>query len=371
MIERSFVDGLRRVLNAPALMTGVFLLTFVTALPLALVLHGSLEAHLGRSLMADSAADGVNYDWWQEFTSQASGLASTFSPAIIGFAATLDNLSSILDAEREAVPITAALAAYLLVWTFVSGGILDRLARQRPTRAYAFFGASGIFFWRFLRLAVLAGAVYWLLFAYVHPWLLDVAYRRLTRDLAVERAAFFWQMALYALFGASLVATNVTFDYARIRLVVEDRRSVLGALRAALAFIGRHPGAVIGLYAANGLMFLLLLAVWALVAPGAGSAGVVMWVGFVVAQLYVLARIVLKLQFIASQTALFQASLAHATYTAAPSPRWPESPAAETIAGLSGRGDSQQSATETQRHGVRLEVSLCLCGPAGTCATDC
>ena len=30
--------------------------------------------HLGRSLAADSAADGVNYDWWQEFTSQATGL---------------------------------------------------------------------------------------------------------------------------------------------------------------------------------------------------------------------------------------------------------------------------------------------------------
>ena len=41
----------------------------------------------------------------------------------------------------------------------------------------------------------------------------------------------------------------------------------------------------------------------------------------------------LKLQFMASQTALFQRSLAHAGYTAAPEPRWPDSPAAETIVG--------------------------------------
>jgi hypothetical protein len=60
-----------------------------------------------------------------------------------------------------------------------------------------------------------------------------------------------------------------------------------------------------------------------------------MWAAFIAAQLYVLARIVLKLQFIASQTALFQASLAHARYTAAPAARWPESPAAETIAAVS------------------------------------
>ena len=50
--------------------------------------------------MANQAADGVNYDWWQEFASQATGLGTTFTPPVIGFAATLDNLSSLLDAQR-------------------------------------------------------------------------------------------------------------------------------------------------------------------------------------------------------------------------------------------------------------------------------
>ena len=43
------------------------------------------------------------------------------------------------------------------------------------------------------------------------------------------------------------------------------------------------------------------------------------------------ARLLLKLQFLASQTALFQTNLAHAAYTAAPEPVWPDSPAAESI----------------------------------------
>jgi hypothetical protein len=37
------------------------------------------------------------------------------------------------------------------------------------------------------------------------------------------------------------------------------------------------------------------------------------------------------LQFIASQVALYQANLAHASYVSAPVPVWPESPAAEAI----------------------------------------
>jgi hypothetical protein len=60
-----------------------------------------------------------------------------------------------------------------------------------------------------------------------------------------------------------------------------------------------------------------------------------MWVGFLGAQLYLLARVVVKLQFIASQTALFQASLAHAAYAAVPAREWPDSPAVEAVAGVS------------------------------------
>ena len=42
----------------------------------------------------------------------------------------------------------------------------------------------------------------------------------------------------------------------------------------------------------------------------------------------------LKLQFLASQTALFQQSRAHAGYTAAAAAIWPESPAAEAMVGV-------------------------------------
>jgi hypothetical protein len=121
------------------------------------------------------------------------------------------------------------------------------------------------------------------------------------------------------------------FDYAKIRLVVEDRRSAVGALLAGLRFIGRNPGRVVGLYAINALTFIAVVGVWALAAPGAGGAGVWMWASFAGGQVYLLARLLIKLQFLASATALFQARLAHAAYASAPVPRWPESPAAELL----------------------------------------
>ncbi|HEY6359569.1 MAG TPA: hypothetical protein VIX63_00625, partial [Vicinamibacterales bacterium] len=322
-------EGWRRVLAAPAVMGGVFVVTLLAAAPPAIVMRRSIEAHLGRSLMAHQAADGVNWDWWQEFASQATGLGSTFRPTIIGFAATLDNVAGLLDAQPESAPIAAAIGIYLLVWIFLSGGVLDRYARQRPTGARGFFAAAGVLFWRFLRLGLVAGVAYGFLFVYLHRWLFDEWYVRATRDLDVERTAFIWRAGMYSIFGAALIAVNVLFDYAKVRLVVEDRRSALAALAAALAFITRNPGAVLGLYALNAAVFVLALAVWAVLAPGAGGAGLSVWLAFAATQMYVVARLAMKLQFMASQTALFQGRLAHAAYTAAPERAWPESPAAE------------------------------------------
>jgi hypothetical protein len=273
----------------------------------------------------------VNYGWWQEFSAQTPGLGATFVPAIIGFAATLDNISSLLDGQKEIVPVAAALALYLAAWTFVSGGILDRYARQRRTRAYGFFGASGVYFFRLLRVAILAGIFYWWMFDFVRYWLFVEWYPDLTRDISVERSVFALRVSMYAVFGALLAFGNLVFDYTKVRMVVEDRRSALGSLTAALRFIARNPGRTFGLYALNGVMFAALLGMWAMVAPGAGGAGASIWMVFVAGQLYLLARLLLKLHFLASQTALFQGSLAHAAYTGSPQPVWPDSPAAETI----------------------------------------
>ena len=331
-VATAWLDGWRRVRRAPAIILGVFALTFAAAVPFALVVRSALAAHLGSSLEAASAASGANWNWWQEFISQASGLEATFTPRIVGFAATLDSLSAIMDARRETTALLGLLAAYLALWTWLQGGIIDRYARQRPIRAHGFAAASGVFFFRFLRLGLMAGIVYWWLFAYVHPWLFDERFTALTRGLDSERVAFAWRAAAYFLFGLMVAMTNVAFDYARIRMVVEDRRSAVGGLAAAVRFILRRRGAVSGLWFANALTFAVGVTVWSLLAPGVVPGGAMVWLAFVAAQLFVLTRLALKLHFVSSQTSLFQAGLAHTRYVAAPLPKWPESPMAESVA---------------------------------------
>jgi hypothetical protein len=105
-------------------------------------------------------------------SSAAGRRAPGRSHEIIGFGGTLSTLSRFVDARELDPAIVSAVAGYLLLDVPV-GGILDRYSRQRPIRTAAFFAACGVYFMRFLRLAVLVAPFYWLLFRVVHPLLFE------------------------------------------------------------------------------------------------------------------------------------------------------------------------------------------------------
>jgi hypothetical protein len=326
-------DGTRRVNGAPLVLLGMYALTLFVALPLSIALRAMIEDQLGGSLAAETITSGANLDWWQEFSAQAHGLATTFVPSIVGFGAVLENINGIVDNLPMATTIAGITAAWMVIWSFLSGGVIDRYARQRPTRAYGFFAACGTHFWRFLRLGVLAWIAYWVLFALVHDWIFNALYSWITADMTVERTAFLVRLLCYGIFIDLLIIANIVFDYARIRIVVEDRHSAIGALVAGARFVRRHP-ATFKLYVLNGILFLILAIAYALLSPGA-PGGAAMWLALLIGQIYILLRHYVKLLFYASQTAFFQAALAHASYTAAPVVVWPDSPAAESIGNAS------------------------------------
>jgi hypothetical protein len=323
-------DGYTRVARAPAVLLGAWLVLLIAALPHALSLASAIEQDLGSSTAAGQAASGVDAEWWQEFLYRRPE-HGTFQPSIIGGAAPLANASAWLDNHPSGAPVGAA-ALYLLAWAFLLGGTIDRYARRRRLGAAAFFASCGVFFWRFLRLGILAAALYVVLFGGIHYWLFELFYPWVTRDLDVERTAFAWRVALYVVFLVPLGATMLLLDYAKVRMVVEDRRSATGAVVAAARFLRRHPGGAIGVFVANTFLFVVVTLVYVGLAPGArGTAGLGVVLTLVAGQAYLLARLGVKMGFYATAVAYFEDRLAHRAFTAPPEPVWPDSPAAEAI----------------------------------------
>src|SRR6187401_2684019 len=124
----AFLEGWRRVWRAPAVAAGVLLTTMLLALPLGMVMKDAIELHLGSSLQADRAAEGWNAGWAAEFGAQAQGVARTFTQEFLGFGGTLSILSDLADREPMNTAIAWAVVASIVVWMFLWGGIMDRLA---------------------------------------------------------------------------------------------------------------------------------------------------------------------------------------------------------------------------------------------------
>jgi len=123
-IIAAFTDGWGRVLRAPVILLGSFVVTLLMALPAARAVESGIAGSLGSSLDAETMAEGVNGEWWERFEESARGLDSTFTPSVIGFGAVVDNLSRVVDNGALPSPVVGVVAASLAVWLFLVGGIL-------------------------------------------------------------------------------------------------------------------------------------------------------------------------------------------------------------------------------------------------------
>jgi hypothetical protein len=264
------------------------------------------------------------------------GLAAVTLLTALLFDRSIDDLRS----YRPQTPLTGdqlrSLTAYILLWMFLTGGILDRFARARPIRTSAFFAACGEYGVRFLRLGLIIGPLYWAVWAWLHPYLFGTIWGRWVNDLTTQRDAITVRVVLYVILVLVLAVIGLISAYAQVRTVVEDRRSVVGTVGAAIRFIRRRPLRILGLLFLNVFGLAAVARLWYSAAPVPGDSDVyTSFVTLLFLVLFVLAR----LAWMAAEIVFFQGELAHATYTAAPLPTWPDSPAAEALENLTRRSN--------------------------------
>jgi hypothetical protein len=192
---------------------------------------------------------------------------------------------------------------------FLSGGIIDRLARDTRSPAIRFFAASGACFGPLIRLGLIALLVYAGVLRWLEPWLAGMS----------DGVAELPRLALFGALATLLFFIALVFDYARVRLVIEDRRSAIGALGASLRMLRAHPGSMIGTQA----VFWLLLVIWIGLA-GLPGPDVPSWLLFLI----VAGELLLKLALIGAQASIYQKHLASAGWVARQDPSWPDEPSA-------------------------------------------
>ncbi|MBA3949675.1 MAG: hypothetical protein H0X44_07000 [Acidobacteria bacterium] len=210
------------------------------------------------------------------------------------------------------------LAAFGLVWIFLSGGIIDRLARGTRSSGTRFFAACGACFLPLVRLALITTAAYWAVLAFVTPALAALA----------SGSGEYVHLVLYGLLALLLFALSLTLDYARVRLVIEDRRSAIGAVGAAWRMLRAHGRRMLGIQA----LFWLMLVGWIALRGAAAATSADDWTAgraLAVVTIFAAGELILKLALTGAQAALYQDVLASAGWVARAEPAWPDDPSSD------------------------------------------
>ncbi|NIQ83603.1 MAG: hypothetical protein GTN83_01890 [Acidobacteria bacterium] len=302
--------GFRRALGSPLLIVSAWLLTVLAALPITVVLGTSLQESFGRTLAAEPMAEGFDSSWYGEYRGSARGIEKSFDPTLAGPGGVLANLEGWIrgSAFQQFAGLTGVALLFVLLWAVLIGGAIERYAYPDGPRGIAAILSSGGRYWgRFVRLALLSGAVYYGVY-WLHRWVMKVLERRLL-DVTEETRAMWATLAVYAGTALLLVFVRACFDYAKITIVIEDRRSALLSAVQGILFVAMHPFSAIGVVLLVGVVaaFPLSLYVWlrpSLITPG--WAGIVY--AIVVGQAWMLARLTLRLSLLGAQTALYQSA---------------------------------------------------------------
>ncbi|MDX1631717.1 MAG: hypothetical protein R3234_07640 [Thermoanaerobaculia bacterium] len=314
-------EGLIRAIRAPGLVALLWGVNLLAALPFAVVLGASIHDDVASRPAAHRLESGFDVDWAGELDAGALGFEASFGPEIVGAGAFLRNLEAWWSGRLFTDPaggwgLLAAGTVFALVWIFLLGGVLHRLAQPRERSSVTLrpggaggarggFGAAcGRFFFRFLRLAVLSAPLYLLIFwgARRGFGILEDA----LRDVTSERTALLGTVLGALLVVLALTLVKVVFDYAKIAVVLEGRRSALGAAWAGARLVASRPLAAVGLYWSFALLALLGLWLYGVVAPQAGPATWPAVLGaLVLGQLALALRLGLRVATFGAETALF------------------------------------------------------------------
>jgi len=296
------LEGLALTLRAPGLLLAILVVTMVSAVPFALALEPAVMESLALQPAAATGGSEIDPEWWLEFRRHASGLAATFTPAILGFAAPLETSSALLDGTRRPAALVGPVLLSAVVWAFLWGGVLHRFA-SGDSSLRGFVSAAARCFGRLMLVTLIAAAANLLLYLTVHAALLGTLYDAIAVRVSTERDAFLARVVLYVVFGAVLALVNAVFSFARINIVADGERSIARALAGAWSFVRARVVVVTTLY-----VFFVAMFVMAMIAYGAlesaGGSRVGGWRAVAIGQAFIVFRLALRLWLGASQVRL-------------------------------------------------------------------
>lgn len=270
------------------------------------------------------------WTWWNGVLGSSPEAASVLTRFDLGVFLDLAASPGVNGFGLLAGAAMAAAAVALVSSAFAFGGILEVFGSEDEPRSFMhrFFRGGGHFFWRFFRLALVAGVCLVIATGAVSAIVTGVASP--LSESEWEPAGYLTGIANIAIIVVVAALFLLALDYARISVARDDTRSMLKAYFSGLGFVLRRLGPAYGI----AIPFVGALAVLAILylayetnTPAAGN-----WVAiallFLVQQVVVIGRVFLRVGLVGAERhfhveALPTPAPAAVDETPAPSPAAP------------------------------------------------
>jgi len=250
----NFVKGFHIIRKNFRLVLFLLVINLLFSLFLAVPMYTSLEESIGLSEVGDRMVKGFDYIWWEEFRDQSKGIEKSFSPSILGKGAVLDNFVHLIHFGETSLPRVFLVfgALYILLHTFLSGGIISVIGKNNPVFSMTgFFSGAGKFASRFFLLMVVSWIFFFLVISFKD--FLFTLVNSASNTARSEIFPFYLSLISSIFVYVVFLFIQMVFDYARIKTVITDSRNVLQTTKDAFVFVCKNFGSTMGLF------YLLLL----------------------------------------------------------------------------------------------------------------
>jgi len=325
---RSLNTGFSRAGRTKRLIVLAWLASLLLGLALALPLLRELDRYISPTFLEEKLVERYDENAVETMKADREGsvLLGSLDPTMFGFATFLgvydqylngagvkwvgDFLYNLVFRFRvlpgSAILMMMLLLLYGLLWNYLAGGFIGIYAKDPSGTITDFLKYGGKYFGRLFRLSLVAVILYALLFVFVFDNI-RLAIASGTANDASEMTPFIYYVVKNAAVLLLLGVLAMCFDYAKVRIVVEDRASAFGALARGAGFALKHFASTASLYLLLAVIGALLIAVLTLVDRWIpqSSYWTVLLV-FLLQQLYMAGRFWLKATTYAAETDLFQ-----------------------------------------------------------------
>jgi hypothetical protein len=327
-IFSAFKHGFSRVSHTKRMVFFAWFVNVAITMPLALPVLSQLEGYLRTSVMDEKVLQRMDATWADSYRAdmEKSEFLRALDYSIFGYAPFVNHLEMQMNGafiktlggflydfffrweiNRASTSLLFLLSLlYVCVNSFLSGAFIGVYSKEYPFSFTEFLTEGARYFGKFFRITLVALLVYFLFFNVVVDWI-NGSIARGTQAEASETVPYTYYLIrnVVVLFFFSFL--SMVFDYARVRMVVDDRTSSLAASAAGAKFAVTNIRSTYGLYLLLCLIGFVLIALYAMLEKiiPQDSYWPLLFL-FALQQFYMLARFGLKAGFYACQTLLYQ-----------------------------------------------------------------